>query len=176
MQTRRPSQQRGYKMNQGFRKITVAFSSSAALALGGCASTMNYTGKEDCVERNGKEVTVNLLVARFVVSDRKDQFKPSCAGGLAAAKIATMKKADGTPDLAAYLLALNLYRESNDEFKKSFDRQLKDEHGMTIKDIEFALKSANGDMVCDIVEKTEADGTTSTAARCVPMAATKPKP
>lgn len=145
------------------RSLILAFSVSAALLTTGCATTQPpETRMDDCMKKSGPRLRLPFVELSY----RTDKFDEQCAVARFGVMVAGMNTNAGKPDMNNYLVALNLYQESTPEAKAFMDKMLKQERNMTMADIKFALKSANGDMDCDIVETTLADGTVTTGARC----------
>ena len=119
--------------------LTVLF---GAAALSGCA-TMNYTGVQDCVARRG--TSLNAPIIGF--SNRNDSFSEDCATARAATTIASMRRADGSPDMQAYAFAVSLYEQSNPKIKEFMDRMLKDE-GTSMTQVKFDLDKTQEPVSC----------------------------
>ncbi len=145
------------------KRLTAAF---ALAALGGCA-TMNYTGTQDCVERNGYQFNVPLMGS---ISKRNDKFSEECATARVATVISTMRKRDGTPDMNMYNLALSLYEQSNTKMREFMEKMLKEE-GTSIADMKFTVAKESGQVMCERVSTTNPDGTVTTGFRCKDAAA-----
>ncbi len=150
-------------MLKTIRGLTGAF---LLATLSGCA-TMNYTGTDDCVERNGFSMNVPLLVN---VSKRNDKFSEECATARAATTISSIKKRDGSPDFSMYTLAVSLYEQSNARVREFMDKMLK-EQGTSVKDMKFAIAKDKEAVLCERVAITNKDGTVTTGFRCKTPAA-----
>lgn len=129
--------------------------------LSGCA-TMRNTSTTDCIERQGFSVSIPLLGR---VDKRNDSFNQACATARAASTIAGMRKADGTPDMNTYTLAVTMYEQSNPQVREFMDKMLR-EQGTTIEALRFEVDSAKEPVVCERVAGT--DG--SSNFRCAPKA------
>ena len=144
------------------KSLTLAF---GLVSLGGCA-TMNYTGLQDCVVRRGSSLSLPVLS----VQNRNDSFSEDCATARAATTISSMKKADGTPDMAAYALAVSLYQQSNQHVREFMDKMLK-EQGTSMTQIQFDLDKTKEPVSCARQETTNPDGTKSSGFLCTPKTA-----
>jgi hypothetical protein len=132
----------------------------AMSVLSGCA-TLNTTDTTSggCMDRNGFEFL-------GLISNRDDQYNKSCGLGYAARAIAAMRKADGSVDYKAYILAVNIYEQSGLEVKKFIATALK-EKNTDIKALKQAVtdyKIAESTLCEDVaVEVRQPDGAVQTA-------------
>lgn len=141
----------------------------ALAALGGCA-TMNFTEEQSCMQRSGYAVNVPLLAG---VSHRNDNFNEQCATARAATTIASMRRADGTPDMAMYNLAISMYEQSNPQVKAFMDKMLK-EQGTSITQMKFDIDKTKEPLSCARVDVKDASGrTVNTGFKCTPKTAPK---
>ena len=132
------------------------------VSLGGCA-TMNYTGTDDCVERNGFSMNIPVLVS---VSKRNDKFSEECATAKAATAISGMKRRDGSPDMSMYNLAVSMYEQSNQKVRDFMDKMLKEEQGTSITAMKFELDKTREPVSCERVTVADASGAPTTGFRC----------
>lgn len=110
-------------MNFKRRCIATLF---AAVTLGGCATMKDMDST--CVEKNGTK----FVFFGILFENRADKYVEECTAGKAAATIAGMRKADGSPDFSMYALAESLYRQSNPLVKDYMEKALKEDLGMSI--------------------------------------------
>lgn len=101
-----------------------------------------------------------------LVASVKDTYDTNCALARSAQVIASMTRPDGTRDVQAMALALNIYNESNPNVRKHLDRFLHEE-GMTAKELEdfvVAQQSRQAPLACEVHD----DGQGQTYTRCAP--------
>lgn len=146
--------------------LTLVFSLTA---LGGCA-TMNYTGTQDCVERNGFSMNIPLLS----VSKRNDKFSEECATAQAATAISGMKRSNGAPDMGMYNLALSMYEQSNPRVREFMEKMLK-EQGTSVEALKFEVARDKEPVTCEKTETKGPDGKPATGFRCLPKTAAAAK-
>lgn len=141
------------------KRLTPIF---AMATLYGCA-TMNTT-TEDCMQRQG----LNVM---GLIATRSDSFNESCATARAAQVIAGMRKSDGTPDLEAYALTLNIYQESNKSVRDFMDKMLMRREGKDIEEIRFEVEKAeeqDNSPVCKKIGVRQENGKVVSSFQCLP--------
>jgi hypothetical protein len=139
--------------------LTLIFGVSA---LGGCA-TMNYTGTQDCVERNGFSMNIPLIS----VNKRNDKYSEECATAQAATALSSMRKRDGSPDLGMYNLALSMYEQSNPRVREFMDKMLQ-QQGMSVEAMKFEIARDKEPVTCEKTETKGPDGKPASGFRCTP--------
>jgi len=119
------------------------------------------------MERTGSRFRIPF----FDINNYEDKFSEQCAAARFGTIIAGMTKADGSPDMTNYLVALSLYQQASPETQKFMDGMLKTDLNLTIDQIRFKVREANGDMDCMTTEITRADGLKVMGVRCKAPAA-----
>lgn len=122
-------------------RLAATFAPLALVVLGACSTTSQFSQPADRPEGCMESRSSSALNGTF--TSNSTRWNDDCALAQFAFIISNMQDAEGAPDITGQAIAVQMYLDSNDDVKRSFDRMLRTQ-GMTFDDLVQRVRTQNG--------------------------------